>query len=265
MSEPVRLTVIGSGNASNAAGRGHSCYWIEGLPSGVLMVDFGGTALQGVKALGLDPRRIETLAFTHLHGDHIGGYAFLLIDALYDLRRTRPLRVVGPVGLQERLESLLRVCYGSLAEKEPTFELSYEELSPGDELALASDLTLRAFAADHQDAPEAPLCLRIEDGAGHALAFSGDTRICAGLKDAARGTELLVAECSALARPCGAHTSWEDWQAAASEFGCRRLLLTHLGEDVRARVPELLGLGLEGLELDFADDGKIVSLWEASD
>lgn len=264
MSEPARLTVIGSGNASNAAGRGHSCYWVEGLLPGALLVDFGGTALAGVKALGLDPRRIQTLAFTHLHGDHIGGYPFLVIDAMYDLRRSEPLRVVGPRGLEERLEALLSVCYGSLAEKARPFELSYHELSPGDSFALSEDLILRGFAADHQDPPEAPLCLRFEDGAGRALAFSGDTRICAGLREASQGAELLVAECSALAPPCGAHTSWEDWVASAPEFSARRLLLTHLGEEVRAAIPRLLGEGLPGLALEFADDGKTLALWSAS-
>ena len=261
MSEPARLTVIGSGNASNAAGRGHSCYWIEGLLAGALMVDFGGTALAGIKGLGLDPRRISTLAFTHLHGDHIGGYPFLVIDAMYDLRRSQPLRVVGPRGLEERLESLLSICYGSLAEKERPFQLSYHELSPGDSFALSEDLSLEAFAADHQDAPEAPLCLRFAESAGRALAFSGDTRMCAGLREASREAELLVAECSALAQPCGAHISWEEWQAMASEFSCRRLLLTHLGEDVRGAIPRLLGAGLEGLQLEFADDGKTLELW----
>lgn len=261
MSEPARLTVIGSGNASNAAGRGHSCYWVEGLLPGALMVDFGGTALAGLKALGLDPRRISTLAFTHLHGDHIGGYPFLVIDAMYDLRRSEPLRVVGPRGLEERLESLLSVCYGSLAEKERPFQLSYHELSPGDSLALSEDLTLSGFAADHQHPPEAPLCLRFATRAGQALAFSGDTRMCQGLRAASQGAELLVAECSALNQPCGAHTAWEDWQAAAPGFDCRRLLLTHLGEEVRAAVPRLLGEGLEGVQLEFADDGLTLDLW----
>jgi ribonuclease BN (tRNA processing enzyme) len=261
MSEPARLTVIGSGNASNAAGRGHSCYWIEGLLPGALMIDFGGTALAGIKSLGLDPRRISTLAFTHLHGDHIGGYAFLVIDAMYDLRRSAPLRVIGPEGLEERLESLLSVCYGSLAEKERPFELSYHELSPGDCIDLGQGLSLSGVAADHQSPPEVPLCLRFEDGEGRALAFSGDTRMCEGLREASRGAELLVAECSALSQPCGAHTAWEDWEAQAGEFSCRRLLLTHLGEDVRGAIPRLLGAGLEGLQLEFAEDGKTLELW----
>jgi len=134
-------------------------------------------------------------------------------------------------------------------------------VSPGDVLELSEGLSLSAFAADHQDAPEAPLCLRFADGEGRSLAFSGDTRLCEGLREAARDAELLVAECSALSQPCGAHMAWEDWEAAARGFSCRRLLLTHLGEDVRGAIPQLLGSGLDGVELDFADDGKTLELW----
>lgn len=261
MSEGLVLTVVGSGNASNAAGRGHSCYWLEGvLPAGALMVDFGATALAGLKGLGLDPERLAVLALTHLHGDHMGGFAYLLIDALYDRRRQAPLKVIGPRGVRARLLELLRVTYGSLADKDRPFDLEFVELAPGEVHELGPDARLVAFAADHQEPPEAPLCLRVEAGE-QAVAFSGDTRFCPGLFAAARGAALLVAECSALSPPCGAHCSWEEWRARAHELECPRLLLTHLGEDVRARIPELLGQGLgPGLELEFADDGQTLTL-----
>ena len=261
MSDPVRLTVVGSGNASNAAGRGHSCYWLEGvLPEGALMVDFGGTALAGLKGLGLDPLRLSLLAFTHLHGDHIGGYPFLVIDAMYDRLRTAPLQIVGPLGVEERLETLLRVCYGTLAEKERPFALSYHELSPGDVFALPAGGSIQASAADHQHPPDVPLCLRIRGAAGQTVAFSGDTRICEGLFEAARGADLLVAECSALEPPCGAHSSWAEWREVSAKLDCPRLLLTHLGEDVRDRIPELAGEGLAGVEVEFADDGRTLEV-----
>ncbi|MGE0711857.1 MAG: MBL fold metallo-hydrolase [Planctomycetota bacterium] len=253
----MRLTVLGSANASNAGGRRHSCYWLEGaLAEGALLLDCGGTALAGIKELGLDPRRARVLALTHLHGDHVGGFPTLVIDALYDLRRAAPLLVVGPLGAQARLEALLELSYPGLATKRPwPFELSWVELAPG---ASWEGLGARveAFAADHQDPPERPLCLRVRGASGRAVAFSGDTRLCEGLFQAAAGADLLVAECSALAPPCGAHSSWEEWRGAAARLGDTRLLLTHLGEDVRAGIPALLAEGLPGVAtLGFAEDG----------
>jgi ribonuclease BN (tRNA processing enzyme) len=257
----VELTVVGSANASNAAGRRHSCYWLEGaLSEGALMVDFGATALAGIKALALDPLRLSVLALTHLHGDHIGGFPFLVIDAMYDQQRTQPLVVVGPPGTEARLEGLLHLCYPSLATKERPFELSYVELAPGEGWE-REGTQISAHAADHQHAPEVSLCLRLRGHSGRSVAFSGDTRQCAGLRQAAAGADLLVAECSALAQPCGAHSSWAEWRESAIEHGVERLLLTHLGEDVRAAVPRLLSEGLTGIDwLEFAEDGLSVEV-----
>ena len=41
----MRLTVLGSADAFTSAGRGHSCYWLDGAASRPVVVDFGGTAL----------------------------------------------------------------------------------------------------------------------------------------------------------------------------------------------------------------------------
>ena len=79
--------MIGSANASNAAGRGHACYWLDGAAAGALMVDFGATALMNLKRFGRDPRELAAVVFTHLHGDHIGGWPALLLDSALDLVR----------------------------------------------------------------------------------------------------------------------------------------------------------------------------------
>ena len=133
----MRLTVVGSGDACNSAGRGHSCYWLDGLSPAAdapgVMVDFGATALMGLRRIGRAPEELGTILFTHLHGDHMGGVPYLLVDALYgEAPRRAPLEIVGPLGVRERLEALMQVTYGSLARKERGFELSWEELAPGD-------------------------------------------------------------------------------------------------------------------------------------
>ncbi len=257
----MRLIVVGSADASNSAGRGHSCYWLEvGGPAPTsgrrrdLMIDCGGTALMGIKRLGRDPRDLAALLFTHLHGDHIGGFPFLLIDALFEGERSEPLHVVGPVGVEARLMDMARVAYGSLAERERPFALTFEELAPGEVTTVLERVEVRGFAADHMKPPEQPLCLRVTAD-GRAVAFSGDTRMCDGLRDAARGADLLVAECTHLRQPAGAHTTWEDWQQELPTIGAGRVLLTHLATPVRAAVPQLLQQAPPGVDLDFAEDG----------
>jgi ribonuclease BN (tRNA processing enzyme) len=234
----MRLTVIGSADAFNSAGRGHSCYLLESAGAGSLMVDFGPTALMGLRQAGIEPPRLDGIVFTHLHGDHIGGFPFLLIDALYNGVRRRELPILGPVRTRECLEALLDATYDDMKERMPLVPIAIDEFVPGETRTLLG-YSISAFAADHMAPPHQPLCLRIEDPAGVTVAFSGDTLPCPGLFDAGDGADLLVAECTRLEQPAGHHCTWDDWRREIPHLAARSLMLTHLGGDVREKVPEL--------------------------
>ncbi len=254
-----KLTVIGSGDAFNAGGRGHSCYLLEGEGFGPVMVDFGATALSALRRLGREPLEIRGFAITHLHGDHIGGWPYLVIDSMFNAPRTEPLSVVGPVGVEDRLAALMQATYGDLSQQPRPFERHFRELEPGGRLELAG-ATVEGFAAEHMDPPDVPLCLRVTTPGGSVVAFSGDTALREGLRQAAAGADLLVAECSCMGPPCGRHSTWEEWQAELPTIGARRVLFTHLGRDVRARTDELVAELPAGLDVSFADDGMVLEI-----
>lgn len=251
----MRITVVGSADAFSSAGRAHSAYLIESSGAAPVMVDFGASSQLRLKQLGLGPRSLAGLAITHLHGDHVGGLPFLWIDGLYLERRDEPLPIVGPVGTRAKVEALLEVTYAH-AERMSWFPHTLTELAPGESAGLAG-LRVEAFAAEHMDPPERPLCLRITDGAGRVAAFSGDTEPCPGLWAAADGADVLFAECTQLAPPAGRHTTWEDWRALMPRARARRLVLTHLGADVRSAIPRLRAESPRA-DVEFADDGMIV-------
>ena len=258
----MKLTVIGSADAFNSAGRRHSCYLIESPRGGKLMIDFGATALLGLRALGVEPNELSAIAFTHLHGDHIGGYPFLIIDALYNNRRTHPLRLLGPIGTRQALSTLLQATYAGVEKDLNRLELPIEELAPGSRTSVAG-YEVCAFEADHMDPPEQPLCLRVTDDAGRVIAFSGDTRLCPDLFAAAEGADLCVAECTALEPPAGRHSTFAEWREAFTDFRGRALAFTHLGADVRAALPSLL----QGVDTPFPirvlDDGDRLEIGAA--
>ncbi len=261
MSAPsdVRLTVIGSGDAFNTLGRGHACYLLEGEGFGPLMVDFGATALGALRRFGREPSEIRGIAVTHLHGDHMGGFPYLIIDGMFNTLRTDPLAVVGPVGTAARIDEALRVSYGDVVERDRPFELACIEVAPRQQASLTGT-TVQAFAAEHMDPPEQPLCLRITLPGGKILSFTGDTAMCDGLFEAAEGADLLVADCSAPAPPCGRHCSWKEWLEALPRLGSRRILFTHLNREMRQQCDALLADGPPGFDLAFADDGLIVTV-----
>jgi ribonuclease BN (tRNA processing enzyme) len=214
-----RVTALGSADAFNSAGRGHTCWLIEDA-HGLAAVDFGATALMSLKKLGRDPGELDAVHFTHLHGDHIGGWPFLLVDAVYRLKRTRPLLASGPPGTRDRLQALWAACYARAAERPLPFPLEVHELQPG-ESALLAGREVRAFAAQHMTPPDIALSLRIGD-----LAFTGDTGVIPdGLTD---GAKLLCAECTYLSGRSDRHLSWDNLARLQIP-----MLLAHLGDEAR--------------------------------
>lgn len=255
----MKLTVIGSADAFNSAGRGNSCYLLESAGASKVMIDFGPTALYGLRRQGIPPNEVGGVVFTHLHGDHTGGFPLLVIDALYNSRRKTELSVLGPTLTRQMLDGLMGVTYGDLKDAvEKGLMLAIDEFVPGEERDFHG-YRVRAFAAEHMQLPHRPLCLRFEDPSGKVAAFSGDTRICPGLLAAADGADLLVADCSRLAPPAGQHATWEEWRAILPELKVRSLLLTHLGPDVRAQLPGL-AQSPSPLPLQFADDGLVLEV-----
>lgn len=225
----MKVTALGSGDAFCSAGRGHTAWLVED-DRGLYCVDFGATALMALKRLGRDPGELGAIHFTHLHGDHIAGWPFLLVDAVVRGTRVDPLVVSGPPGTPARLHALWAACYARAAERPLPFPLSVHELSAGQSITLARR-PVRAFAAQHMTAPDIALCLRIGD-----VAFTGDTgRIPDGLCD---GATLLCAECTDFAPSAetpARHLSWASLQSSLPKVP--RILLGHLGEEARRRIP----------------------------
>ena len=56
----MKLTIAGSGDAFGSGGRLNTCFWLE-TGRGTLLVDCGASALPALKALKLDPNRIEAI------------------------------------------------------------------------------------------------------------------------------------------------------------------------------------------------------------
>ncbi len=81
----MRVRFAGSGDAFGSGGRWQTCIHLSGEGQ-VLLVDCGVTSLVALKAQGLDPDAVDSVAVTHLHGDHFGGLPFLILDGQFSRR-----------------------------------------------------------------------------------------------------------------------------------------------------------------------------------
>lgn len=254
----LKLAVIGSGDAFCGAGRGHSAYWVS-LQKAAFMVDFGATALMNLKRQGRRASALDRILLTHLHGDHIGGLPFLIIDGMFSDRRDTPLHIVGPLGTEATVSALLDCVYPQILESPFAIDLVFEEIQAGDRLPFLGG-QLSAFAADHQDPPALGLCYRFVDADGHSLGFSGDTRLCPGLWQAIDAVDLAVVEMSSMRPPAGAHATFEEWIAVREQITAKRLLFSHLSDEVRAQADLSAFAGRAKL----AEDGEAIALGAAN-
>ncbi|MET7459688.1 MBL fold metallo-hydrolase [Nonomuraea sp. NPDC005501] len=249
MDAPVRVTLAGAGNAFGDGGMLQTCVHVQAAGSdGALLVDCGATALTGLKRLGLQPGDVSVVAVSHLHGDHFGGLPFLILDGQFT-RRVRPLHLVGPPGLQARLERAMEVLFPGSASVSRRFPVHVHEVAPGSS-ALVEDVEVRAYEADHA-AGAAALALRVKVG-GRTIAYSGDSAWTDTLIDVADGADLFLCEGYTFDRAVRHHLHVPELIARLDRLRCRRLLLTHAGPQVLARRAEL--------DLELAEDGMVLEV-----
>ena len=107
------VVMLGTGNAFLPYGRYHSFAMIDGKH----IIDCPPTALASFRREGHAVSNIETIFITHVHGDHVFGFPFLLLERTYisDRANEKPLTVVAAKGVKERLKQLCDLAYpGSL-------------------------------------------------------------------------------------------------------------------------------------------------------
>ncbi|MCK6555100.1 MBL fold metallo-hydrolase [Candidatus Binatia bacterium] len=240
----TRVTFLGAGDAFAAGGHFHAAYLAEG-DDATVMLDCGATSLTAIKRLGLDLGRLDAIVISHLHGDHFAGLPFLFIEFKYLQARTRPLRIAGPPGTPERVRQLFGAMYRELAGEALPFPLEFVELRPGVP-AEVGKVRIEPFRVPHQ---ERDISLGVRVGIGSAnILYSGDTGWTEDLIRYAEGTDLFICECCFFETRTPTHLDYPRIAEQRRRFGTRRLVLTHLGDEVLARRGEITEeLATEGL------------------
>lgn len=229
----MQLTVIGCGDAFGTAGRLQTCYMVE-IPGRRLLLDCGATAQIGLNKLEIDANGIDTIVISHLHGDHFAGLVWIMLSAQYLLKRTKPLRVVGPPTTAARYKAAAEALFPGMTSH-CKFNLEFIELTV-DKPYKDADIEVRAFAVSHPaDAPSH--AVRISAG-GKTLAFSGDTEWVEALVDVAAGADLFMTECCTYDRDVPYHMSWKVLEKQLPRLAAKRVMLTHMNWDMLAKAPE---------------------------
>jgi ribonuclease BN (tRNA processing enzyme) len=242
----VKVTFVGTSDAFGAGGRRQSAIFVEAAGGGVLL-DCAPTTASGLVALGIERDAVDAIAISHFHADHFAGVPQLVLAALWEDRRRKPLVVAGPPGVEARVHAAAEAMGHRLAERALPFALRFVELAPEREVEVGP-ARLASFPVHHH--PDShPHGLRLAAG-GRTLAYSGDTGWFDALPDRLRGADLAICECNFLEPVYDYHLDYATLAERARGFACGRLVLTHLGSEMAERRGRLAH--------ETADDGMVV-------
>lgn len=223
----MKLLVLGSGSCELSRQRSSPAYLVIAGRNRI-MLDAGQGSLRRMIDAGYDPARLNALAISHHHPDHLADVAPLLFALNYDdrLRRLARLVILGHPKLEDIFEGL-NFTFGEWLNP-PAPRLSKLWLTPGRSVAIGG-LRLDSFPANHM---ESSLAYRLTYG-GHSLVYLGDSQASAELARFAYGADLLLAHCAGseeAPKKNHMHPSMAGKLAAAARV--KSLLLSHFYRDV---------------------------------
>ena len=213
----------------------------------VFLFDAGAGLMRQVNAANLPISGPEAVFITHLHSDHTLGYPDLILTS-WIMRRTSPLQVYGPPGLQRMTRHLLAAfsedirirTEGLEREVRGGYRVKVHEIREG-VVYQQSGVRITAIRVPHGSWKEA-YAYRI-DTPGRSIVISGDTSPSKALVAASRGVDVLVHEVYLAThlkpedRPGGTfwpqymrefHTSEVELGNIAAQAKPKLLILTHI-------------------------------------
>jgi ribonuclease BN (tRNA processing enzyme) len=244
----IIVTFLGSGDAFGSGGRDQTCIFVDAGAVRFLL-DCGASSLSVMKRWGVAPATIDVIVITHLHGDHFGGLPFFLLEAQLVSKRTRPLRLVGPPGLETRVRAAMEVFFPGSEQLQPRFAVTFHELAPAVPINLGS-LVVTAQEVIHASGAPA-YAVRVEC-AGKAIGYSGDTEWTDALRTIADNADLFICEAYFFDKPVKYHLDYQTLASHRAELRCKQLIVTHMSEDMLSRV--------QSLDVEYAEDGKQIAI-----
>ncbi len=171
-----------------------------------LLIDAGRGAAIRLYQLNVPLRQLDALLLTHYHSDHTSGIPDVWLTGWLTSHfgtRTKPFRVIGPVGAKLLMENLERAYALDIKiriadEKLPPSGVAVhvEEFDNDGVVYEKNGVKVIAFEVDHGDMIKPAYGYRIEYG-GRIVVISGDTRYNQNVIKCATSADLLVHEVAA--------------------------------------------------------------------
>jgi ribonuclease BN (tRNA processing enzyme) len=245
----MRLQFVGCGDAFGSGGRFNTCFHLIGRDINVL-IDCGATSLVSMHKLAINRDAVNIIFLTHFHGDHVGGVPFFLLEANYVLKRKRALTIAGPPSLKARYRDIMEVGFPGTKDMDLQFPLLLRELEIGKRGEFGG-LRVTPFHVMHDDRAGPCVGFRFE-AEGKVIAYSGDSEWTDSLIDIGYEADLFICEAFTRDKPVATHMTLSLLERHLDQIRPKRLILTHMSDDMLARRAEV--------PYETAEDGMIVEI-----
>jgi ribonuclease BN (tRNA processing enzyme) len=244
----MHLQFVGCGDAFGSGGRLNTCFHVVGKRANFL-IDCGASSLIGIERLRIARDTIDTILVTHFHGDHFGGIPYFILASHFG-KRTRPLTLAGPPGIETWYERVLDAAFEHFSKVRLGFDLRIMALPKRVTTPIGS-LRVTPFPVVHGDSggPFYGYRIAVEN---RLIAFSGDTEWTESLVEIARDADLFITECYAYDKPIRYHLDFKTLAANLPRLTAKKLILSHMSHAMLAQIDKV--------PHTTASDGMVVEL-----
>jgi len=248
----TKLIILGSGTPNPDPERYGSGYAVV-VNESAYIVDFGPGIVRRISAMSptwggdfpsMELQNINTAFLTHIHSDHSGALADLILTP-WIMGRDAPLKLYGPPGLEAMSKNITEAyiddinyrLYGSQPANELGFKTNVTEIVDDGSIYKDKNVEVIAFKNNHGDFKNSFGFLFITDD--KRILFSGDTAVSANLKKYGNDLDILVHEVFSSETFVNKTKDWQIYHQAhhtssidlgiiADELQPKKLVMSHI-------------------------------------
>ena len=252
LSSETKLIILGSGTPNPDPERYGSGYAVV-VNDEAYIIDFGPGIVRRISAMSptwggkfpsMELENINIAFLTHIHSDHSGALADLILTP-WIMGRDEPLNLYGPVGLKAMSENITEAyiddinyrLYGSQPANELGFTTNVTEISDDGTIFKDNNIEVIAFKNAHGDFKNSFGFLFITDD--KRILFSGDTAVSNNLMKYGKNLDILVHEVFSSETFVNKTKDWQIYHQAhhtssldlgiiADELQPKKLVLSHI-------------------------------------
>ena len=271
------LYILGSGTCFPAAGRprrhhpGFYIQWGQEPDQHLLLEASAGIAERLEDIAGVTADQVLNLAVSHSHPDHCFVSGLVQASLCAHIQNTGDgwqdngptMNLFAPSNIVESLPSQLDLHFPEAIGTGPPFP-QINAVVPGRDPIEIGGATLQAFEVQHGFGRCPALAFRLTLPTGQVVVYSGDTGLCDGIVEAARGATIFICEASSrvgdLESATGyGHLSPRQAASVARDANAHMLILTHYSgaDSDKAMIADAVSSGYEE-SIILAKDGQSI-------